>query len=128
MNIRELRPDNYIHPKENYPIMQVTSVYKGSSSETVYSRMKESEGDDFETDIEDCTPIPFTTEWAERFKLLTTVINGLCIHPSEYEGHEYDLCLYDENTWESERRVICPIYHVHQCQNIFLDLAGHILE
>lgn len=73
-------------------------------------------------------PIPFTTEWAERFGLIGKVINGLCISQSEYQGHEYDLCLYDEHTWDSERRVICPIYYVHQCQNIFLDLAGHIIE
>lgn len=73
-------------------------------------------------------PIPFTTEWAQRFGLIGKVLNGLCISESEYQGHEYDLCLYDEHTWDSERRVICPIYYVHQCQNIFLDLAGHIIE
>lgn len=90
-------------------------------------------------DIKECTqdndvfnkfyrPIPFTTEWAERFGLIGRIINGLCISESEHKGHEYDLCLYDEHTWDSERRVICPIYYVHQCQNIFLDLAGHIIE
>lgn len=78
--------------------------------------------------LKDCLPIPFTTEWAQRFNLIGRIINGLCISESEYQGHEYDLCLYDEHTWDSERRVICPIYYVHQCQNILLDLAGHIIE
>jgi len=73
-------------------------------------------------------PIPFTTEWAERFNLIGSVINGFCIAPSEHKGHDYDLCLYDEHTWDSERTILCPINSVHHCQNLFLDLANHILE
>lgn len=78
--------------------------------------------------ISEFYPIPFTTEWAERFHLIGSVINGFCIAPSEHKGNDYDLCLYDEHTWDSERKVLCPINSVHHCQNLFLDLANHILE
>lgn len=128
INIRELRNKNWLSDKDNIPrqvdyIGDVVGLFNTIGGVDRYQK-----NPILSNNIDDLNPIPFTTEWAQRFGLIGRIINGLCISESEYQGHEYDLCLYDEHTWDSERRVICPIYYVHQCQNIFLDLAGHIIE
>jgi hypothetical protein len=115
IEIRELKIGNWVEARNGY------------DSEDYYAQIDiDSFGD--KRFINNLRTIPFTTEWAERFNLIGSVINGFCIAPSEYKGHDYDLCLYDEHTWDSERTILCPINSVHHCQNLFLDLANHILE
>lgn len=74
----------------------------------------------------ECEHIPFTPEWATKFNIEKTVVNGYGIIKSRFKTTDYEL--YYSGDEEAGPIVLCQILSVAHAQNLFKNLAFHTLK
>lgn len=79
--------------------------------------------------VEECEHIPFDEEWAEKFNIEKTYINGYTVSKSVFSTIKYELEYYAENDIEVIGNIsLCAILSVAHCQNLYFNLASHKLK
>ena len=132
MNIRELQIGNWVYygKKAQFP-MQITSIfgYLDGDDGTVYLDFEGNEGDVFEAEVEDITPIPITRELLEKNRWKLYFPHGLDLGACLEKG---SLAIIDhKGDWEIKLKLRgaadtsvelarngFKVHYIHELQNL----------
>lgn len=80
-------------------------------------------------ELDKCEHIPFGEEWATKFNIEKTYINGYTVTKSPFKTSKYQLEYYAETEIDVIGSIeLCCITSVAHCQNLFFNLANHKLK